>query len=215
MMNHADTQDWTLRTAHNYDEMWTLADEEGIREARLAYPSGWLFLTRDTATRELVRLAATTGGEWEADELAQELDQSAEHVERSLDDLVALRVFREGDGIYRPNPESLVAQTADRLRRAAIEHGASDGIDDLASPEAVRLMLDALLSMETDEQFTQDDLHELVGLPRKTVWMHVERLTNLGVLAESGDSYVTNEANSVFGNVRALDAAVLGTALSP
>ncbi len=213
MALHVDSRDWTLRTAHNHDDMWALADQEGVREARLTYPSGWLFLTRDPATRELVRLAAATGGEWEADELAHELDQSEEDVERSLDNLVSLHVFREEDGTYRPNSESVVAQTAERLRVTADEHGAEDGFRDIASPEAVRLMLDALLSMDEDE-FTQDDLHELVGLSRKSVWMHVERLTNLGVLVESGDSYVIDESNPVFGNVRALDAAVLGTALS-
>ncbi|WP_227357049.1 hypothetical protein [Haladaptatus salinisoli] len=215
MALHADTRDRTLRTALNRDEMWALADEEGVREARQAYPSGWLFLTRDAATRELVRLAAATGGEWELDELAHELDRDPESVERSLDDLVSLDAFREADGIYRPNPESVVARTAERLRRAADEHGASDGLSDLATPEAVRLMLDALLSPDADEPFTQDDLHELVGLPRKTVWMHVERLTNLGVLEASGDGYVTSETNPVLGHVRALDAAVLGAALSP
>ncbi|SIR81881.1 hypothetical protein SAMN05421858_3936 [Haladaptatus litoreus] len=215
MALHADAHDWTLRTAHNRDEMWELADEDGIREARLAYPSGWLFLTRDSATRELVRLAAATGGEWEAEELAHELDQSEETVEQSLDDLVALGVFREEDDAYRPNAESVVAQTAERLRVTADEHGAEDGFRDIASPEAVRLMLDALLSMDMDEKITQDDLHELIGLSRKSVWMHVERLANLGILEASGDSYVLDEANPVFGNVRALNAAVLGTALSP
>ncbi|WP_233274816.1 hypothetical protein [Haladaptatus cibarius] len=215
MALHADAHDWTLRTAHNRDEMWELADEDGIREARLTYPSGWLFLTRDTATRELVRLAAATGGEWEAEELAHELDQSEETVEQSLEYLVALDVFREEDDAYRPNAESVVAQTAERLRVTADEHGSEDGFHDIASPEAVRLMLDALLSMEMDEKITQDDLHELVGLSRKSVWMHVERLANLGILVESGDSYVLDEANPVFGNVRALNAAVLGTALSP
>lgn len=91
--------------------------------------------------------------------------------------------------------------------------GASDSFSDLASLEAVRLMIDALLSPETDEPFTQDDLHELVGLPPKTVWMHVEWLTNLGILEMSG-GYVTSETNLVLGHVRALDAAVLGAALS-
>ncbi|WP_435157257.1 hypothetical protein [Haladaptatus sp. DFWS20] len=215
MALHADARDWTLRTAHNRDEMWALADEEGIREARLAYPSGWLFLTRDAATRELVRLAAATGGEWGADELAHELDQSPESFERSLDDLVELAVFREEDGAYRPNSESVVAQTAERLRVTADEYGAEDGFRDIASPESVRLMLDALLSIDSDDELTQDDLHELVGLSRKSEWMHVERLTNLGVLVESGDSYVIDESSPVFGNVRALNAAVLGTALSP
>ncbi|WP_266080106.1 hypothetical protein [Haladaptatus caseinilyticus] len=215
MALHADARDWTLRTAHNEDEMWALADEEGIRAARLAYPSGWLFLTRDDATRELVRLAAATGGEWKADELAHELDQSTDHVERRLDDLVELAVFREVDGAYRPNNQSVVAQTAERLRVTADEHGAEDGFRDIASPEVVRLMLDALLSTDSNDELTQDTLHELVGESRKSMWMHVDRLTNLGVLEESGDSYVIHEASPVLGHVKALDAAVLGTALSP
>jgi DNA-binding IclR family transcriptional regulator len=76
-------------------------------------------------------------------------------------------------------------------------------------------MLDALLSPDADESFTQDDLHEFVGLPRKTVWMHVERLTSLRVLETSDSGYVTSETNPVLGHVRAIDAAVLGTALLP
>ncbi|WP_458186720.1 hypothetical protein [Haladaptatus sp. NG-WS-4] len=215
MALHTDSRDWTLRTRHNQDEMWSLADEEGVREARLAYPSGWLFLTRDAATRELVRLAAVTGGEWDADELAAELDQSNKRVERSLDDLVALHVFREEGETYHPNPESIVATAVERLQRAADEYGASDGFRGLASPEAVRLLIDALLAMDADEEFTQEELHGLVGLSRKSVWMHVEPLENLGLIEASGNGYVTNESNTVFGRVRALDAAVLGTAFSP
>lgn len=215
MALHVDSRDWILRTTRNTDEMWALAEEEGIRTARTAYPSGWLFLTSDPATRELVRLAAATGGEWEVDELAHELDQNVEDVERGLDDLVALRVFREDDGTYRPNSESVVANAVERLRGAADERGASDGFRDLANPEAVRLLLDAFLAMEEGEEITQDDLHELVGLSRKSVWMHVDPLSELGVLTASGSDYEINEASSVFAHVRALNAAVLGTALSP
>ena len=215
MALHVDSRDWTLRTTHNRDEMWTLADEEGIQTARAAYPSGWLFLTRDPATRELVRLAAATGGEWELEELAHELDQDTDGVERSLDDLVALRVFREDDRTYRPNSESVIANAVGQLRGAADERGASDGFRDLTRPKEVRLLLDALLAMDGDEEFTQDDLHELVGLSRKSVWMHVEPLAELGVLTASGDGYKVNESSSVFAHIRALNAAVLGTALSP
>ncbi|WP_223301661.1 hypothetical protein [Haladaptatus sp. R4] len=215
MALHVDSRDWTLRTTHNRDDMWGLADEEGIQAARAAYPSGWLFLTRDSATRELVRLAAATGGEWELEELAHELDQGADSVDRSLDDLVELHVFRKDDGTYRPNSESVIANTVAQLRGAADERGASDGFRDLTRPKEVRLLLDALLAMDQNEVFTQDDLHQLVGLSRKSVWMHVEPLADLGVLTESGDGYKVNESSSVFAQIRALNAAVLGTALSP
>ncbi|MFH5797149.1 hypothetical protein [Haladaptatus sp. CMAA 1911] len=215
MVLQVDTRDWTLRTTNNRDEMWTLADEEGIRAARAAYPSGWLFLTRDTETRELVRLAAATGGEWQVDELARELDCDVDAVERSLEDLVSLRVFRKEEETYRPNTESVVANAVGELRSAADERGASDGFRDLAHPEEVRLLLDALLAMDETEEFTQDDLHDHVGLSRKAVWMHVEQLEELDVLTPSGDGYKINDSSSVFAHVRALNAAVLGTALSP
>lgn len=215
MVLQVDTRDWTLRTTNNRDEMWTLADEEGIRAARAAYPSGWLFLTRDTATRELVRLAAATGGEWQVEELARELDCDVDAVEQGLEDLVSLRVFREEGEMYRPNAESVVANAVGQLRSAADERGASDGFRDLTHPEEVRLLLDALLAMDETEEFTQDDLHDHVGLSRKAVWMHVEQLEELDVLTPSGDGYKINESSSVFAHVRALNAAVLGTALSP
>ncbi|WP_254663177.1 hypothetical protein [Haladaptatus sp. W1] len=215
MALHVDSRDWTLRTTHNRDEMLALADEEGIRAARASYPSGWLFLTRDPSTRELVRLAAATGGEWQVEDLAHELDRDLEDVERSLEDLVALRVFREDDETYRPNSESVVANAVGQLRSAADERGASDGFRDLTQPEAVRLLLDALLTVDETEEFTQDDLHERVGLSRKSVWMHVDPLEELGVLTDSGSGYKINESSSVFAHIRALNAAVLGTALSP
>jgi biotin operon repressor len=75
-------------------------------------------------------------------------------------------------------------------------------------------MLDALLYAD-DERVSQSDLHEWCGLSRKQVWMHVDRLEEYGVLAAVGNDYVIGEESSVFGGVGALDAAVVGAALSP
>lgn len=221
MALEVDTRDWSLRTARNEEEMWALADEQGVHDARLSYPSGWLFLTRDAATRDLVAAATEATDERAAAAYADDLDHDADRVERALDDLVALGAFHaDGDG-YRPNPDSVVVRSVDRLD-AAVRNAAEStdaagtgaGFRDLARSEAVRLMLDALLYAD-DERVSQADLHEWCGLARKQVWMHVDRLEEYGVLVAAGDDYAIGEESSVFGGVRALDAAVVGAALSP
>jgi len=221
MALEVDTRDWTLRTARNEEEMWALADEQGVRDARLSYPSGWLFLTRDAATRNLVAVATEEDDERDAAGFASALDRDAERVERALDDLVAMGAFHEDEGRYRPNPDSVVVRSADRLDEAVREandelevEGAGAGFRHLARLEAVRLMIDALLYAE-DDRLDQADLHDWCGLSRKEIWMHADRLEEYGVLSPDGDKYAIDDASPVFANIRALDAAVVGAVLSP
>jgi len=221
MALEADTRDWTLRTARNEEEMWALADEQGVREARLSYPSGWLFLTRDATTRQLVATATAEDDERDAAGYAAALDRDQERVERALDDLAAIGAFHEEEGRYRPNPDSVVVRSVDRLDEAVRDandelavDGAGAGFRHLARLEAVRLMVDALLYAD-DDRLDQADLHDWCGLSRKEIWMHADRLEEYGVLAPSGDSYAIDDAGPVFANVRALDAAVVGAVLSP
>lgn len=221
MALEVDTRDWTLRTARNEEEMWALADEQGVRDARLSYPSGWLFLTRDAATRDLVAAATGEDEERDAAGVAAELDRDAERVERALDDLVAIGAYHEEDGLYRPNPDSVVVRSVGRLDAAVRDvkddlsvEGDGAGFRDLAKLEAVRLMVDALLYAD-DERLDQADLHDWCGLSRKEIWMHADSLEEYDVLAPAGDAYAIDDESPVFARVRALDAAVVGAVLSP
>jgi len=75
-------------------------------------------------------------------------------------------------------------------------------------------MLDALLETEPDQSLTQDEVHQLTGVSRKRVWLHVEKLVDLSVLEESGDEYVVAPFGPVLRLVQSLDAAVVGATLA-
>lgn len=213
-------RDPALRTVRNERDLWETAERRGVKQARLRHPSGWLSLTEEKATRELLDLAIDADGsaEWQPDELVRAADASRERVLTEADRLVDLGVLSVVGGTYRPNAESIVRMAVEELDAAVAERTDLDersGFRYVSQEQAVRLMIDALLHADGDRRLTQGEIHEEAGVSRKSVWAHVDRLTRLGVLTESGGEYAFNRGETVFGLVRALNAAVLGATLSP
>ena len=214
-----ETDDFQLRTAESESEMLELADESGIKEARLSYPSGWLLLAREGPTRALVDALrdADAGARYGTENLASMADLDADAVEDAADTLIALGVLVADEGAYRVNEYSGVRHAANELGAAVEATGApadETGLRYLARLESVRLLLDALLTVDAGRTFTQEDFHRMTGVSRKAVWVHVERLVELSVLEEDGDEYVLAVQSPVYRWAQSLDAAVVGAALS-
>lgn len=213
------SEEFRVRTADAEAAMLAAADEDGIKEARLAYPSGWLWLAREDATRALVDAiaGAETGAKYGTDDLAQLANLDADTVEGSVDTLLSLGLLVADQGTYRINEYSGVRRAVAELSAAVEATGAPDeesGFDHLTRLEAVRLLVDALLATDPGRSFTQEELHELTGVSRKAVWIHVEKLVALSVLEESGDEYVLDPQSPVYRWTQTLDAAVVGAALT-
>jgi hypothetical protein len=218
-MSLPTTDDAELRTSDTADQMWDLVEDGNPAEARRAYPSGWLWLTGEESIRTLLAalLSADTDARYGIDDLVSrsELDESA--VEEAIDALLSLGVLVADDGAYRVNAQSVVYQMAADLSDAVEATGAPDdesGFEYLVRLESVRLMLDALLEAEPDQSLTQEEVHQLTGVSRKRVWLHVEKLVDLSVLEESGDEYVVAPFGPVLRLVQSLDAAVVGATLA-
>ncbi|WP_276302334.1 hypothetical protein [Halorussus lipolyticus] len=219
-MSLPTTDDAELRTSDTEEQMWDLVEDGSPAEARRAYPSGWLWLTGDESIRTLLAalLSADTDARYGIDDLASrsELDESA--VEDAIDALLSLGVLVADEGAYRINEHSVVYRMAADLSEAVETTGAPDdesGFEYLARLESVRLMLDALLESEPEQVLTQEEVHQLTGVSRKRVWLHVEKLVDLSVLEESGDEYVVAPFGPVLRLVQSLDAAVVGATLAP
>jgi len=206
---------------------FALDSEEGDpAEARRAYPSGWLWLTGEEPVRTLLAalLDVETDAQYGIDDLASHSGLTESEVETAIDALISVGVLVADEGTYRVNERSVVYRMAGDLSDAVEETGAveaSDASDDesgfeyLARLESVRLMLDALLETDPGQSLTQEDVHQLTGVSRKRVWLHVETLVDLAVVDESGDEYVVAPFGSVLGLVQSLDAAVVGATLAP
>jgi biotin operon repressor len=225
-MSLPTTDDAELRTSDTEQEMWDLAEEGDPAEARRAYPSGWLWLTGEESIRTL--LAALLGVETDArygiEDLASRSGLAESEVEAAIDALISVGVLVADEGAYRVNEHSVVYRMAADLSDVVEETGAveaSDASDDesgfeyLARLESVRLMLDALLETDPGQSLTQEDVHQLTGVSRKRVWLHVETLVDLAVVEESGDEYVVAPFGPVLRLVQSLDAAVVGATLAP
>lgn len=212
------TDDATLRTSDTAPEMWEHLDDDPT-EARRRYPSGWLWLTGESAVRKLLDAALDRDpdGRYGVRDLAggTGLDDAA--VERGVDALVELGVLVADDGAYLVDEHGIVRHAASELAAAVEATGVPDdepGLEYLGQYESVRLMVDALLDADPDQELEQADVHRLTGVSRKRVWHHVETLIALGVLVESGEAYRVVRDSDVLGRVRALDAAVVGATLS-
>lgn len=234
------TDDRQLRTRDTEAAMWDLADERDVKQARLAYPSGWLWVAGEPAVRALLDALADAepGTRYGTDDLAamgglaagRDADLDSAATEQAIEALLSLGVLVADDGAYRLDDHSPVrnavaelstaveAEVADvetsELETVGVPDDAS-GFQRLAQPEAVRLLVDALLAADADESLTQEDLHRLTGVSRKKVWHHVDRFLDCGVLAESGDEYVLATDSAVLRWARSLDVAVVGAILAP
>lgn len=211
--------DRQLRTTDTEPDMWELADERDVSEARRAYPSGWLWLTGTEPVRALLDglLDADPATRYGTDDLAEAADRSPDEVEAAVDALISLGVLFAEEGTYRVNDHGVVLHAARELTEAVEATGAPDdesGFEYLARLESVRVMVDALLSADPDGTLTQEDLHRLTGVSRKAVWLHVEKLVDLGVLEETGDEYALVPDGPVLRWVQSLDAAVVGATLA-
>ncbi|MFC7078953.1 hypothetical protein [Halorussus caseinilyticus] len=214
------TDDAQLRTSDTEEEMWDLVEGGDPAEARRTYPSGWLWLTGEESVRTLLvaLLDADTDARYGVDDLASRSDLDESAVEEAIDALISLGVLVADEGAYRINDHAIVYHAAGELSAAVEATGAPDdetGLEYLARLESVRLMLDALLEADPGQSLTQEDVHLLTGVSRKRVWLHVEKLVDLGVVEESGDEYVVGASNSVIRLVQSLDAAVVGATLAP
>jgi hypothetical protein len=220
------TDDAELRTSDTEQEMWALAEEGDPAEARRAYPSGWLWLTGEESIRTLLAalLSVETDARYGIKDLASRSGLAESEVEAAIDALISVGVLVADEGAYRVNEHSVVYRMAADLSDAVEETGAveaSDASDDesgfeyLARLESVRLMLDALLETDPGQSLTQEDVHQLTGVSRKRVWLHVETLVDLAVVEESGDEYVVDPHSPVLRWIQSLDAAVVGATLSP
>ncbi|NEU58009.1 hypothetical protein [Halorussus sp. MSC15.2] len=219
-MNLPTTDDAELRTSDTASEMWEFAEDADPAQARRAYPSGWLWLTGEESVRSLLAalLDADPDARYGEDDLASRSDLSEAAVAEAIDALISLGVLVADDGAYRVNEHAIVYHAARELSAAVETTGAPDdegGLAYLARLESVRLMLDALLEADPDQSLTQEDVHLLTGVSRKRVWLHVEKLVDLGVLEESGDEYVVGPDCTVLRWVQSLDAAVVGATLAP
>lgn len=209
-----------LRTSDTAQEMWELAEEGDPAEARRAYPSGWLWLSRADPVRTLLDalLKADPEARYGLDDLSSMANLSDAKIEDAIDALLSLGVLVADDGTYRANDRAIVYHAAAELSEEVAATGAPDGesgLTYLARFEAVRLMIDALLEVEPERSLTQEDLHLLTGVSRKRVWVHVEKLVSLSVIEESGDEYALDPQSPVLQCVQALDAAVVGASLAP
>ena len=214
------TDDAQLRTSDTASEMWDLAEDADPAAARRAYPSGWLWLTGEDEIRSLLvaLLDADPDARYGFDDLASRTDCDDAAVERAIDALISLGALVADEGTYRINEHAIVYHAAGELSAAVEATGAPDdetGLGYLARLESVRLMLDALLEADADRSFAQEDVHLLTGVSRKRVWLHVEKLVELGVLEESGDEYRLGPESPVLRLVQSLDAAVVGATLAP
>ncbi|WP_435181906.1 hypothetical protein [Halorussus sp. AFM4] len=214
------TDDAQLRTSDTGAEMWEFAEDADPAEARRAYPSGWLWVTGEDAVRSLLvaLLDADPDARYGFDDLASRVDADDAAVERGIDALISLGVLVADEGTYRVNEHAIVYHAAGELSRAVEATGAPDdesGLAYLARLESVRLMLDALLEADRDRSLTQEDVHLLTGVSRKRVWLHVEKLVDLGVLEETGDEYRLGPESPILRLVQSLDAAVVGATLAP
>lgn len=214
-----ETEDFQLRTAEAEAEMLELADENGIKDARLSYPSGWLLLAREGPSRALVDALrdADSAARYGTDDLASLAELDPDAVESAVDTLISLGVLVADEGTYRVNEYSVVRRAATELAAAVEATGATDGesgLRYLARLEAVRLLLDALLTADHGRTFEQENFHEMTGVSRKAVWVHVDRLVELSVLEEIGDEYGLVADSPVYRWAQSLDAAVVGAALS-
>ncbi|WP_132058766.1 helix-turn-helix domain-containing protein [Halorussus amylolyticus] len=211
--------DRQLRTTDTEAEMWELADESDVSEARRAYPSGWLWLTGDESIRALVDALrdADTDARYGTDDLAEMADRTPEAVDSVVDSLISLGVLFADEGTYRVNEHSVVLHAVRKLSAAVEATGAPDdksGFRHLSRLDSVRVMVDALVSADPDRSLTQEDVHRLTGVSRKAVWIHVEQLVELSVLEESGDEYLLVQDSPVLRWVQSADAAVVGAALA-
>lgn len=218
-MSLPTTDDATLRTSDTEQEMWDLVEGGNPAEARQAYPSGWLWLTGEESVRTLLGslLDEDSDAHYGIDDLASISGLSNVEVEQSVDALLSLGVLVADDGIYQVNEHAIVWHAAGELSDAVAATDAPDeesGFEYLGQTEDVRLMLDALLEAEPDQSLTQEEVHQLTGVSRKRVWLHVEKLVELEVISESGDEYVVDAYSPVLRWAQSLDAAVVGAALA-
>ena len=208
-----------LRTSDTEAEMWQLADERGPGEARRTYPSGWLWVTGESAVADLldVLLAADSDARYGTEDLAARSGLAERATEDAVDSLIGLGVLVADQGAYRINERAIVYRAASELSDAVAATGVTDaesGFAYLADRDAVRLMIDALLEAEPEQALRQEDIHRLTGVSRKRVWIHVEKLVALSLLEESGDEYVLDADSPVLRWVQSLDAAVVGARLT-
>jgi hypothetical protein len=224
-MNLPTTDAAELRTNDTEQEMWDLVEDGNPAEARRAYPSGWLWLTGEESIRTLLGalLDIDTDARHGIDDLASRSGLAESEVEVAIDALIAVGVLVADDGTYLVNEYSVVYRMVADLSNAVEKAGAveaTDAPDDesgfeyLARLESVRLMLDALLEVESGRSLTQEDLHQLTGVSRKGVWLRVEKLVDLSVLEKAGDEYVVAPFGPVLRSVQSLDAAVVGATLA-
>jgi hypothetical protein len=220
------TDDAELRTSDTEQEMWNLAQNGNPAEARRAYPSGWLWVTGEKSIRTLLGalLDADTDGRYGIDDFASRSELAESEVETAIDALISVGVLVADEGAYRVNEYSAVYRIATALSDAVEATGAVEasdasdhesGFEYLARLESVRLMLDALLGADPGQSLTQEDVHQLTGVSRKRVWLHVEKLVDLAVVEESDDEYVVAPFGPVLRLVQSLDAAVVGATLAP
>lgn len=213
------TGDAQLRTSDTEQEMWDLVEGGNPAEARRAYPSGWLWLTGEKSVRTLLDalLDADADARYGVDDFASLSGLSESEVENAVDALIALGVLIADEGVYHVNEHAIVRHAAEELTNAVEATDAPDdesGFGYLSKYDSVRLMIDALLEADPDLSLTQEDVHRLTGVSRKRVWLHVEKLVELEVLAESEDEYVVDDHSPVLRWVQSLDAAVVGAALA-
>ena len=219
-MSLPTTDDAELRTSDTEQEMWDLVEGGDPAEARRAYPSGWLWLTGAESVRALLDslLGADPDVRYGVDDLASLSGLSDAAVEEAVDALISLGVLVADEGVYRVNEHAVVLHAAAELSAAVEATGAPDdesGFAYLSQFESVRLMLDALLEAEPEQSLTQEAVHQLTGVSRKRVWLHVEKLVELEVVEEAGDEYVVDAHSPVLRWIQSLDAAVVGATLSP
>jgi hypothetical protein len=219
-MSLPTTDDAELRTSDTEQEMWDLVEGGDPAEARRAYPSGWLWLTGETSVRMLLDslLDADPDVRYGIDDLAELSGLSDAEVERAVDALISLGVLVADEGVYRVNEHAVVRHAVAELSAAVEATDAPDdesGFEYLSQFESVRLMIDALLEAEPEQSLTQEEVHQLTGVSRKRVWLHVEKLVELEVIEESGDEYLVDAHSRVLRWIQSLDAAVVGATLSP
>jgi biotin operon repressor len=231
-MDLPTTDDATLRTSDTEQEMWDLVEDGDPTAARRAYPSGWLWLTGEESVRSLLDalLDADPDDRYGLDDLASRARLSDAAVEEAVDALISLGVLVAEEGVYRVNEHAIVRHAAAELSAAVEATDAVERVDETEHPdepddssgfaylaryESVRLMLDALLEVDTGRSLTQEEVHRLTGVSRKRVWHHVKKLVELDVLAASGEEYVVDPHSRVLRWIQSLDGAVVGATLSP
>jgi DNA-binding MarR family transcriptional regulator len=80
----------------------------------------------------------------------------------------------------------------------------------LCEHESVHLMIDALLQADPKKEFTRTELAEFAGVSRQSVRRHIDKLVELGVVAETagGRRYHYDMESSVGQQIAELNAEI-------